>query len=185
MSAGPANGRSDEHSRCCIAQRHRRARISSPRGTDGFRRYSRFRTLPRFASGGADTFGGEMGCAGGFGSSLKRICFKLRTCADDWRRSWAMLRVRSVTRASFSSLERSSAVLRAGCWASDKPEPLATSGTGPSRCAVGFDNGGLGASCFAAGAAAEAVALPPARSTKCQPKPMPMPRSTQTTALRM
>jgi hypothetical protein len=29
-----------------------------------------------------------MGCAGGFGSSLRRICFKLRTRADDWRRSW-------------------------------------------------------------------------------------------------
>ena len=49
-------------------------------------RYSR-RTLPRFASGGADTFGAEKDWVGGFGSSLRRICFKLRTRADDWRRS--------------------------------------------------------------------------------------------------
>jgi hypothetical protein len=48
---------------------------------------SRCCALPRFASGGADTFGGEKGRAGGFGSSLRRICFKLRTCADDWLRS--------------------------------------------------------------------------------------------------
>src|SRR6266851_9312983 len=49
------------------AERHRRARMSSATGTDGFGRYSRCRTLARFASGGGDTFGGEMGCAGGFG----------------------------------------------------------------------------------------------------------------------
>src|SRR5437867_7426506 len=97
----------------------------------GFGRYCRCRTLPRFASGGADTFGGKKGCAGGFGSSLKRICFKLRTRADDWRRSWAILRVRSVTRASFSSLERSSAMLRAGGWAWVKPVPLVELASGP------------------------------------------------------